>query len=129
MDNANDFMKIMSELPVPFFDILLQSVIHKSYMEFINVSNIDVKNLRHFLEKLHFKSVVFPDTLGILILNWHNEEFILKNKFPVLQTPVENFLDNSNKIPHGNLLRYRRYIAMHNVYNLNPLNFFNVNLT
>ena len=70
MENRNNILKILPYIPASLFDDLLQSAIHKCYLEFIN-SGPGLRNS----DQYNNKEIVFPDTLVILILNYPENEY------------------------------------------------------
>ena len=70
------------------YELLLHTVIHNCYLKFINSLDISKPNYYNSLQNI---DIHFPETLGILVLNWPYEELILRNQIPSLDPPVDIF--------------------------------------
>ncbi|CAL4065527.1 unnamed protein product [Meganyctiphanes norvegica] len=103
MENEDQALKILTRVPTSMFEPLLQSVIYKCYLEFINIDNMLNKNIYNYAA-LNQKDISIPESLGFLILNWPHEEFILRNHLPPLNPPVERFPSHLKLSP--NYVRY-----------------------
>ncbi|CAL4194097.1 unnamed protein product [Meganyctiphanes norvegica] len=87
MENENYTLKILRHIPSSIFEILLQSVIYKSYTELVK---IEKDSLLNFCSSCDI-GMAFPDSLRLLILNWPYEEFVLRNQIPSLDPPIGRF--------------------------------------
>ncbi|CAL4208984.1 unnamed protein product [Meganyctiphanes norvegica] len=104
MENENNILKILPHVPVFMFEPLLQAVIYKCYLEFINTDRIliDYFDNNYSWTVLNRIDVAIPDSLRVLILNWPHEEFILRNLLPPLNPPVERFPSSLRQLASQN---------------------------
>ena len=98
-------MKILPNIPPVLHKSLLQTLIYKCYLDFINNDDFSMDifdPFSHNISELN-TCISFPDTLRILILYWPHEELILKNHIHSLCPSVDIFptfynLSQSNAI-------------------------------
>ena len=93
IENKNYTVKIIPYLPNCMFELLLKSVIKKCYLEFITIDDINLENLA----ALQNVDISFPESLMILILNWPNENLILKN-YLAIKPPFERFPSRESQL-------------------------------